>query len=414
MTKHLNILYLSQYYPPEIGATQTRAFEMATRLVQNGHSVTVLTEFPNHPIGIIPKFYKGKIFTRSAELGVDVLRVWVAASPKKNFLTRIAFYISYMISSMITGMVLRKEYDLVFATSPPLFVATAGRFIAGIKRCLYFMEVRDLWPESAVVLGELKNKRIIRLSEKLELSLYQNAIALIGVTQGISNRLQDRGVPLDKIHMIPNGANTKLYRPGTRDPKLLKSLGINPDTFLVVYTGLHGLMHGLEFVMDVAYILQDQGVTFLFIGDGVKKQDIMNKAYSLKITNVVFLPGQQEEDLPKYIQNADAGLVTTKKMDFCRGTLPVKMFSYMACAIPVLLCVQGEAEAILDRAKAGLLVEPENVQALRDAILKLKTDPKLGEKMGENGREFVHRHYSRKRFADALENCFIDSITDTN
>lgn len=412
MTRPLNILYLSQYYPPEIGATQTRAYEMARHLVENGHGVTILTEFPNHPTGIIPGSYRGKIHTRSTESGVDVIRVRVAASPKKNFIKRMAFYISYMVAAMVAGILLRRKYDLVFATSPPLFVAVAGRFIATIKRCLFFMEVRDLWPESAVVLGELNNQTIIDLSERLEWSLYQKAASVVGVTQGIVNRLQDRGVPNHKIQMIPNGANIDLYQPGSRDPELLRSLGIDPDAFLVIYTGLHGLMHGLEFVMDVAKDLQHDGVTFLFIGDGVKKKDVMDKAESLALTNVVFLPGQNEEELPKYIQSADAGLVTTRKMDFCQGTLPVKMFSYMACARPVLLCVEGEAQTILQRANAGLMIEPENVIELKQAILQLKSNPDQCHQLGEQGRQFVENHYSRKQFAKALENGLIQAFTE--
>lgn len=405
--KHLNILYLTQYYPPEIGATQTRAHEMARHLVRKGHRVTVLAEFPNHPLGIVTESYRRKLFTRSRESGVDVIRVWVAASPKKNFLTRMALYLSYMTSAAVAGAVLRNRYDLVFATSPPLFTAAAGRFIAAVKQRPFFMEVRDLWPESAVVLGELKNPRIIRMAERLEEALYRKASAVIGVTEGITERLESRGVPSGKIILIPNGANTELYRPGRRDPKLLESLGIPADAFVVIYTGLHGLMHGLNFVLDTACSLQDESVFFLFIGDGVRKPHLVRRAGDLNLSNTVFLEGQSEEALPAYLHCADAGLVTTRKMAFCRGTLPVKLFTYMACAVPVLLCAEGEARTVLDRAGAGLAAGPEDMHALRKAVLDLKADEILRRSMGRKGRRFVQAHYSRKRFADALENCFI-------
>ena len=152
----MRILYLSQYFPPEVGATQTRAHEMARYLVAQGHQVTVIGEIPNHPKGIIPPEYRGKLYERARLDGIDVIRVWVKTSPVKNFRTRMGFYLSYMVNATLAGWLLaRGAYEAVYATSPPLFVGGAGLALSLLRRIPLVFEVRDLWPESAVVMGEL-------------------------------------------------------------------------------------------------------------------------------------------------------------------------------------------------------------------------------------------------------------------
>ncbi len=398
----LRILYLSQYYPPEIGATQTRAVEMAANLTRMGHQVTVLTEFPNHPLGVIPAKYKWKLFQRSTEAGIDVIRLWVFARPNKTFVTRMAFYISYMFMAFIAGLLLRRKYDVVYATSPPLFVAAAGYGVRLLRRSRFVMEVRDLWPESAVALGELSNKKFIALAEKLEKFLYDHSAKVVVVTRGIAEKLTAK-IPKDKIVFIPNGANTELYRPAVKDGELRKKLGLAESCFVVCYTGLMGLAHGLEFVLDAARMTaMDREIVYLFIGDGVRKKYLMETAAALRLENIKFLPAQPEEQLPVFIQSADAGLVTTKKIDLCQGTLPVKMFTYMACAKPLLLCVDGEARQLVQEENVGPCIEPENAEQLVKAVRYLQANPEKCALMGENGRRFVEQHYSRQRQAEEL------------
>src|SRR5512139_1192627 len=154
----MRILYISQYFPPEAGATQTRAYEMARNLVRLGHQVTMIAEIPNHPSGIIPPEYRGKLIERADLEGIDVIRVWVKTSPVKNFRQRIVFYLSFMLASIFAGLFLaRGHFDLLYATSPPLFVGASGLLISRVRRIPFVFEVRDIWPESAVALGELSN-----------------------------------------------------------------------------------------------------------------------------------------------------------------------------------------------------------------------------------------------------------------
>lgn len=404
----MRILYLSQYFPPEVGATQTRAYEMAAGLVRAGHHVTMIAEVPNHPSGIIPPAYRGKFYERAALDGIDVIRVWVKTSPVKNFRSRMAFYLSYMLMATLAGLFLaRGKYDVIYTTSPPLFAGAAGLALSYLRRIPLVFEVRDLWPESAVALGELRHPRAIKLAERLEKRCYQRARAIVVVTSGIHQNLRKRGLPAASLHFIPNGANTDLFTPGPIDFSLRKKLNIAEQAFVVIYTGLHGLIHGMEVILQAAALLLKRGITeqcvyFLLIGEGVVKAQLQAMAQTLELTNVLFLAPQAEADLPAFIRLANAGLATTAKLPLTEGTLPVKMFSYMACARPVLLAVEGEARALIETAKAGLCIPPEDPAALVKGIEQMRNDPDLCRQWGANGRDYVTKQFSRQAQARQL------------
>ena len=401
----MRILYLSQYFPPEVGATQTRAYEMARGLVRAGHHVTVIAEVPNHPRGVIRPEYRGRFCLREELDGIEVLYLWVSASPDKNFYTRMAFYLSFMLSAALAGLFLvRGHYDLIYASSPPLFVGGAALIISYLRRIPLVFEVRDLWPESAVQLGELSHPRAIRLAAWLEESCYRRARHIVVVTKGIYDRLVERGCSTDQLTLIPNGANTELYTPRPINQTLRRQLGIPPDQFVVIYAGLHGLAHGLETALQAADQLRDRpDILFLLVGDGPQKAALMQMAKEMALPNVRFHDAVPEPDLPGYVALADVGLDTRRRIGISQGTLPVKMFSYMACGRPVLLSIEGEAVRLLDRAQAGVVVPPEKPEALAQAILDLQADPSAREAFGRRGRVFVEANYSRQGFACQLD-----------
>lgn len=375
---------------------------MARGLVQAGHYVTMITEMPNHPTGIIPSEYRGRLYERTNENGIDVIRVWVKTSSVKGFRGRMAFYLSYMSMATLAGIFLsRGKYHVIYATSPPLFVGAAALIISYLRFIPLVFEVRDLWPESAVVLGELRNPLFISLAEKLEWCCYRHSRRVVVVTEGIRYHLREREMPDSHLAVIPNGARTDLFTPGPIDQDLRRQLGINENTFVVVYTGLHGLIHGMGIILKAAKSLLERGideqtVQFLLVGDGVAKQKLMVDAKKMSLTNIRFLEALPEVDLPPFIRLANVGLATTAKLPLTKGSLPVKMFSYMACARPVLLAVDGEARELVEAAQAGLYIAPEDGTALAKAIIELMHNPTLCNTLAENGRRFVEAHYSRK------------------
>ncbi len=392
----MRILYITQYFPPEVGATQTRALEMTTNLVKQGHEVTVLTEFPNHPVGIIPPEYKGKWVTVEKWRGMDVIRTWVYARQEKNFKTRMGFYLSFMATSAIAGSYMLPEYDIVYTTSPPFFVGLTGYWLSRLKNAKFIFEVRDLWPDSAVQLGELTNRTFIRWAEKLETFYYNKAERIVTVTQGIKNTLTERGYG-DKTELVLNGTNTDLFK--NMGPGMKKKLGLE-NKFVVLYAGIIGIAQGLEQICDVAEQLQDQpDIAFVLIGEGPVKHKIEKIKQEKSLKNLILMDQVPRDDIPQYISMADCCLVPLKKNDLFMGALPSKMFDYMACEKPVILSVDGEARSVLESSGAGIFVEPENRKDMISAILSLKSGSVDGTSMGLLGREFVEKGYSRKQQA---------------
>jgi glycosyltransferase involved in cell wall biosynthesis len=399
----MRILYLSQYFPPEVGATQTRAYEMARHLVTAGHKVTMLTEIPNHPSGIIPPEYRGLLYERVDMEGIDVLRLWVKASPVKTFATRMLFYLTYMFSAALAGLLLaRGRYDVIYATSPPLFVGGAALALSYLRRTPLIFEVRDLWPESAVALGEMTNSRAVALAGKLEEMCYNRARRIVVVTDGIRKRLEDRGYGY-KLDLIPNGANTDLFRP---DPEggaaLREELGLG-EKFVPIYAGIHGVAQGLETILQAATLVPAADVHFLFVGDGPKKAELLALRNRLGLTNVTMLAEQPRSRIPAYLSAADVALVPLRRLDLFQGALPSKMFDAWACGCPVILSIDGEAHQVLEQAEAGVFVEPEEADQMARAILQLKGEPERLRRYQQNGRRFVEMNYSRQQLAARLE-----------
>lgn len=400
----MRILYLSQYFAPEIGATQTRAYEMAHHLVRAGHQVTMVAEVPNHPSGVIPPEYRGKLWERSEMDGIEVLRVWVKASPDKTFARRMAFYLTYMVNATLAGLLLaRGRYDALVATSPPLFVGGAALALSRLRRMPLLFEVRDLWPESAVALGELSRPRAVAWATRLEEACYRRARRIVVVTEGIRRRLEERGFG-DKVIVIPNGANTELFRPAPAAGAALRArLGL-ADKFLVVYAGIHGLAQGLETALGAARRLQsDPDIHFLFVGEGPKKAELLALKDQMGLGNVTMLPEAPRSEMTAYLSAADVALVPLRKLELFQGALPSKMFDAWACGCPVLLTIDGEARRVLEEAGGGLFVEPENEEQLAQAIARLKGEPDRLRQYGAQGRRHVEEHYSRQRLAEQLE-----------
>ncbi len=405
----MRILYLSQYFPPEVGATQTRSYELAQGLIQAGHAVTVLTEVPNHPEGIIRPEYRGRFWVREELDGIDVIRVWVWTSPVKTMRTRLSFYGTFMFNAVLAGLLRAQgHYDLLYATSPPLFVGGAALALSSLRRTPMVFEVRDLWPESAVVLGELRNPRFIRWATTLEERCYRHARRVVVVTEGIRRRLLERGVPAEKLVLIPNGANTDLFRPEpTAGYVLRKELGLE-KRFLVLYAGIHGVAQGLEAVLETARLLSDAPhIHFLLVGEGPRKAELVRQKEEMGLRNVTMLGGRSREEMPAFFSAADVALVPLRRVELFQSALPSKMFDAWACACPVVLSIAGEAREVLERAQAGVYVPPEDPEEMARALRLLSLDREACREMGWRGRRFVEEHYSRqgqaRQLVDLLE-----------
>jgi glycosyltransferase involved in cell wall biosynthesis len=401
----MRILFFTQYYPPEVGATQNRMHFFASHLARCGHEVTVITEVPNHPTGIILPGFRRLLWKRSTEDGVRVIRVWVKTGPKKTFLVRMGFYVTYAVNGLLAALGLAgRRYDVVFATSPPLTVGWPAYVYSKLRRVPLVLDIRDLWPVLAVELGEMKNRWAVALARRLELLLYRNASRVTAVTKGFVRYIAEQGYPAERIVLLPNGTMPEVFHPVPRDEALRTSLGLE-GKFVIGFFGNHGIAQDLENILEAARLLQsDRRFVFLLVGDGPVKAALRARQEQLRLDNVVWHDQVPQSRVLPLVMQADAVLVPLKRLELFKTFIPSKLFDFMACARPVLLQVDGEAREILEEAKAGIFVPPGEPAVLAAAIgdLAQQTAAEL-EQMGQRGLAYVKRHFLRERQAAALE-----------
>jgi glycosyltransferase involved in cell wall biosynthesis len=394
----VKILYLSQYFPPEMGAPAARVYELSREWARLGHDVTVLTGFPNHPTGIIPPEYRGQFVRREAVDGIHVVRTPIYAAANKGFFRRVLNYGSYAASAMSFGPLLTKRPDVVIATSPQFLTAIAGWWLAVLYRVPFVFEVRDLWPRSIVEVGAMRaGSFIVRTLEKIERLLYRRAARVIPVTDSFVDAIAAHGISREKISVITNGVDLDLFKPANCQAAR-KALGL-PEGFLATYVGTHGMAHGLGMVLDAAKAVRDAGVTFLLVGEGAEKAKLKARAEAEGITNVLFLDQQPRDRVAQIYAASDLCLVLLRDLPLFRTVIPSKMFEFMGSARPILTTVDGESRGILERAGAGRFSPPEDVGAFVSSLLELARDPAELERMGRGGRAFVETHYSRPALA---------------
>ncbi|ERI90755.1 glycosyltransferase, group 1 family protein [Clostridiales bacterium oral taxon 876 str. F0540] len=400
----MKILFLTQYFPPEVGAPQNRIFEFARQLKDLGHEVSALTAMPNYPKGEIFEDYKGKRTSVEEIEGIKVIRTSIYATKDKSFTSRLKNYLSFTVSSVLRGASLIGRQDVIITESPPLFLGWSGYMLSKISRAKFVFNVSDLWPESAVKLGVLNNKLFIKMSTWLEEFCYKKADAITGQTRGIVDNIVQRGFDKNKVHLITNGVNINLFKKDNRDESIRQQLSIDKK-FAVCYAGIHGIAQGLEVIINAAEMLKsNKDIQFIFIGDGPEKEKLISMKEEKFLDNITFLPVQPKKNMPKLVASMDATIIPLKKLDLFKGALPSKMFECLASELPIILAVQGEAEDLIKRANAGIVVEPENSNEIAQAVLKLYNDNILRIELGRNGRKYVTENYSREIIAKKLEN----------
>jgi glycosyltransferase involved in cell wall biosynthesis len=400
----MKILYVSQYFPPEMGAPAARAAELSCHWASAGHDITVLTGFPNHPTGVVPPAYRKqlrRLVLREQIAGVNVIRTWLLPFPNRKAHERMLNYSSFCVSAAATGLFLSQS-DVVIASSPQLLVGLSGWWLARCKRIPFVFEVRDLWPESLAAVGMgNSNSALHKVLGKIAGFLYGRADQIVVVSPAFEDHLVEHWhVPREKISVIENGVETDLFAPA-RGAELRRELNAE-NKFVVSYIGTIGMAHGLETVIAAAARLRDGNpeIMFLILGEGAEKEKIIALAHQRGLTNLRFIDQQPREKIPACIAASDACLVLLKKSDVFKTVIPTKMLEFMSCARPVILGVEGQARSILEEACAGVSIEPENSNALADAICALAANRERARTLGQNGREYIVRKFSRRQTAE--------------
>jgi len=401
----MHILLIHQAFVPINQAGGTRHHELARFLGQHGHKVTIIAS----PISYLTGRSQNEDSTTSLDENNNIEIIWVNtySALHRSFVHRVISFFSFMVSSFLAGMKVR-DVDLVWGTSPPIFQGLTAWTLARLKKTPFLFEVRDLWPAFAVQVGVLKNPLLISASEWLEGFLYRHADRVIVNSPGYIDFVKERGAK--KVALIPNGTDINMFTPHA-DGESFRVEHELSDKFVVMYAGAHGMSNDLPVVLKAAELLQDEDkVSFVFIGDGKEKQNLINQRDEMGLLNVLFLPPLPKAQMAPALNAADACLAILKPVPLYAKVYPNKVFDYMACGKPVILAIDGVIREVVETANAGLFVPPGKPKALADAVLYLMNNGELCGQMGENGRDYVERNFDRSALGEKL----VDIVEDMN
>jgi colanic acid biosynthesis glycosyl transferase WcaI len=413
----MRILFLTHYYPPEVNAPASRVSEMARVWAAAGHEVTVVTAAPSHPKGKIYPGYRNRLFQQEERDGVRILRIWTVLAPNEGSRRALSF-LSYPLS-VLANLWRIPPSDVVISTSPQFFCGLAGIFFRRRRRP-WVLEIRDLWPESIVVLGAMKRGLVIRTLEWVEKVAYRSADALVSVTDSFVPHIQAVSGRDGTIEVIKNGVDLSFFTTegaAEAGPRLRSELGLE-GKFVAAYVGTHGMAHGLESVLEAATLLADEpDIAFLLVGEGSERQRLLRMRAERGLTNVHIVGQRPKSDMPGIWELTDVSLVLLRRLDMFKSVLPSKMFEAMAMRRPMILGVEGEARALLDAAGAGIGIVPEDAAELADAVRTFARDPQRRREMGEAGRRHVEEHFDRdviaRRYAAFLAHVVDQSRAST-
>lgn len=342
---------------------------------------------------------------------ITVYRPWTYHGLNKNFLGRLAGYLSYTFSSLFVALFIKKP-DVIIISSPSIFIGFSALIISKIRKRPLIFEVRDLWPESAITTGVLTNRMLIRLLYRLEKALYNNAIKIVTLTpafqEDIIRRYPEYSV---KTKTITNGADMDILFPAEKNNHIRKQFHWE-NKRIFMYIGAHGLANDLSQILKVAErFVGRKDIEFVLVGDGMMKVQLIQEAEALDLTNIRFLDSVPKNEVVHYLNAADVCMSTLQPNDTFKTVYPNKIFDYMCCKKPIISTIDGIAKTLLEDARCGYFASPGNIDEFEEAIRKIVnlSEQELME-LGNNGYNYVKQHFNRKEIAFQYSNVIKEVI----
>jgi glycosyltransferase involved in cell wall biosynthesis len=389
----------------------TRHHELARYLAERGHHVTVIASPVSYLTGAVTSgagtasagAAGAKVeppVTNPAVGEVTILRAYTYAALHRSFVHRVFSFFSFMVSSFLVGLRVRKV-DLVWGTSPPIFQGVTAWLLARLKGVPFLFEVRDLWPAFAIQVGVLRNPLLIRLSEWLERFLYRRAERVMVNSPGFVEHVKARGAR--RVELVPNGADPTMFDPYASGANFRSAHGLE-GLFVALYAGAHGMSNDLGIVLQAAGTLKSKrpDIAIVLLGDGKDKPALMAQAADLGLTNLRFIPPVPKSQMAEALAAADACIAILKPIPLYATVYPNKVFDYMAAGRPVILAIDGVIRQVVEAAEGGIFVPPGDAAALAEALCRLADDPAGARQMGQNARRYVEEQFERSALADKL------------
>lgn len=401
----MRVLFLTIQFPPDVNSSGVGMERIGEGLVRRGHDVSVITSFPHYANFRVVAEYRGRVLERASQNGMRVLRVPVYARGRKDrLLHRGLSYVSYNAFAALAALVSGRHYDVILAQNGSFLTGVSARAAGGLRKTPYVYNVRDLYPEVPIAQGKLQSARLAALVNRVADYMYDRAAHVTVITPSFGEVLVRRGVPADKVTVIPNGADVAFIRPLPKENDWGRAHGL-ADRFVVTHAGNVGWVYGLETLLEVARRTTDlPDVLYLIVGDGVAKPDLENRTRRMGLRNVRFLPYQPHSALPWLRAASDVQLALYKPHG-ASYSMPSKVYEIMASARPMLASAEpgSDLAQLVRTTGCGLVVDPEDVDGLEAAVRRLWADPAGREAMGQAGRRWAEAEYSWDAIAARYE-----------
>lgn len=393
----MHLLYVHQHFSTPQGSAGTRSYELARRMVERGHNVTMICgSYRAGSTGLEAPFARG--VRRGTVAGIAVVEFDLSYHNGDGFLRRVALFMRFAIRS--TQIALTYSYHVLVATTTPLTAALPGIAARWLRRKCFVFEVRDLWPELPKAMGVIRNPLVLGALAALEWLAYRSANRLIGLAPGIVDGIARHGVAHDCIALIPNGCDLGIF---DRAPNAWRPPTIATSTLLAVFAGTHGIANGLDAVLDAAAELRQRrrsDIAIVLVGDGMCKAVLQRRANNEGLDNVVFLAPVDKHKLAGLLAAADIGLqVLANVPAFYDGTSPNKFFDYIAAGLPVLNNYPGWLARMIDENGCGFAVPPNDASAFADALVAAADDRDALLAMANNARQLAASTFDRDKLA---------------
>ncbi|SEH98927.1 Glycosyltransferase involved in cell wall bisynthesis [Rheinheimera pacifica] len=394
----MRVLYFHQHFSTPKGAAGIRSYQMARRLVEQGHQVTMVCgSYSGGQTGLSGEFISGK---RTGNVdGIDIIEFDLAYANSDGFLKRAGVFLQFALKSI--SLALKEQYDVVFATTTPLTAGIPGIFARWLRGKPFVFEVRDLWPELPKAMGVIKNPMLLLAMSCLEWLSYRSAHRCIGLAPGIAEGIAKRGVAKEKISAIPNGCDLSIFE---NYDSPWRPEGVKPEDLMAVFTGTHGMANGLDAALDAAAELKRRGrddIKLVLIGQGKLKPALQARALQLGLNNVIFHDPVDKKKLAGLMASADLGMQLLANIPaFYYGTSPNKFFDYIASGLPVLNNYPGWLADYIKQERCGFAVPPDNISAFADALEQAAANRDELKQMGARAKQLAQTQFNRDKLAD--------------
>lgn len=406
------LIYSYNYYPEPIGIAPLMT-ELAEGLVKRGHQVRVVTAMPNYPERQIYEGYRGKFYVNEYKNGVQIQRSFVWIRPQPKLIDRVLLDASFVMTSFWPALFGWRP-DVILSTSPSLPVCVPAALLGWLRACPVVLNLQDILPEAAIHVGLLKNKWLIKIFSVLEKFAYYSATKISVIADGFVENLLSKGVPQQKIEQIPNWVDVNFIRPLPKDNNSFRAQHNLNDKFVVLYSGNIALTQGLETVIKAAAIVRDvREIAFVIVGEAKGLQRLQKYCLDCGADNVLLLPFQPREHLPEMLAAADVGLVVQKK-NVISFNMPSKIQVLLASGRAMIASVpkNGTAAKAVRQSGGGIVVPPEDPEALAMATLDLYKHPEKAKTLGYNSRKYAMEQYAFEQALNQYENLFYSVTTD--